>query len=124
MQVYPKPNIIPVGTVMNTTINSSAMQLLNMFGYNIQIVFTGTPTGNFKLQASADPIYKGAPGIQATPVNWTDVLNSTQSVSAAGNLMWNVSEVMYNYVRVVYTDTSSGSSTAIITVAEFNGKGV
>lgn len=123
MQTYNVPNIIPASTVMNATINSQAMQLLNMFGYNIQIVFTGTPTGSFKLQASADPIYRGAPGHQYTPTNWTDVVNSTFSVSAAGNVMWNVSEVMYNYVRVVYSDSSGGASTAIITVAEFNGKG-
>ena len=124
MQTYNKPNIIPASTVMNTTLNSQALQLLNMYGYAIQIVFTGTPTGSFKLQSSCDPIYKGAPGQQATPTNWTDVANSAQSVSAAGNIIWNVSDVLYNYVRVVYTDTSSGSSTAVITVSTFNGKGV
>lgn len=123
MQVYNTQNIIPASTVMNTTLNSQAMQLLNMFGFNIQIVFTGTPTGTFKLQASSDPIYKGAPGHQFTPTNWTDVVNSSQAVTAAGNISWNYSGSYFNYVRVVYTDTSSGSSTAIITVATFNGKG-
>lgn len=124
MRVYNVPNIIPTATVMNANINSNPMQLLNMFGYSIQLVYTGTPTGTFKLQASSDPIYTTTPGIQATPTNWTDVLNSSQAVSAAGNYMWNVSESMYNYVRVVYTDGSSGASTAIITSATFNGKGM
>lgn len=124
MQVYNFPNIIPASTVMNATINSQALQLLNMVGFNIQIVFTGTPTGNFKLQASADPIYKGAPGQQYTPTNWTDIANSTFTVSAAGNVDWNFSGCYYNYVRVVYTDTSGGASTAVITVSTFNGKGV
>lgn len=122
MRVYPLSAIIPASTVLNTTVNSTAMQLYNMFGYAIQIVFTGTPTGSFKLQASNDQV--SFPTGTWVPTNWTDVTNSSQSVAAAGSVMWNVSDVMYNWVRVVYTDTSSGSSTAIITVSEFNGKGV
>ena len=124
------PNIIPASTVMNATINSAAEQVLNMAGYSIQIVFTGTPTGSFKLQSSCDPVPKqsqvvGANGaVTYTPTNWTDVANSTFNISAAGDVQWNVSEVFYNYVRVVYTDTSSGSSTAIITSSTFNSKGI
>ncbi len=130
MLIYNKQNIIPAGTVMNATINSAAMQLENMYGYAIQIVFTGTPTGSFKLQSSCDPVTQasqvfGANGaVTWTPTNWTDITNSTFTVSAAGNLEWNYSQLAgYNYVRVVYTDTSSGNSTAVITVAQFNGKG-
>ena len=51
-------------------------------------------------------------------------ISAAQAVSAAGNYMWNVTDVMYNYVRVVYTDTSSGTSTAIVTSLVFNGKGI
>lgn len=130
MLIYNKPNIIPASTVMNATLNSSALQLENMFGYAIQIVFTGTPTGSFKLQSSCDPVTAagqkfGANGaVTFSPTNWTDIADSTFTVSAAGNVEWNVTDVMYNYVRVVYTDTSSGASTAIITSATFNGKGM
>lgn len=129
MNTYNKPNIIPASTVMNTTINSLAMQLENMVGYSIQIVFTGTPTGSFKLQGSCDPVPKanlvvGANGVVTyTPTNWTDVADSTFTVTAAGNVEWNSNNVFYTYVRVVYTDASSGASTAIITVASFVGKG-
>lgn len=112
---------------MNANINSSALPLYQMFGYAIQIVFTGTPTGSFKLQGSCDPVPQaGSPSITAVipPVNWTDIASSTQMVAAAGSIFYNVTDVLYNWVRVVYTDTSSGSSTAIITVSTFNGKGV
>lgn len=109
---------------MNTTITSPAMQLKNMVGYTIQIVFTGTPTGSFKLQASADPYNQAAPTQPyPEPNNWTDVASSTFVVAAAGNVEWNTYYAMYNYVRFVYTDGSSGSSTATITSSVFNGKG-
>ncbi len=54
MKPFNLPNIIPVNTVMNATINSQAVQVYNAFSFGIQIVFTGTPTGSFKLQASCD----------------------------------------------------------------------
>lgn len=131
MLIYNVQNIIPAGTVMNATINSQALQLENMYGYAIQIVFTGTPTGSFKLQSSCDPVTKqgqtiGANGaIVWSPTNWTDIANSTFSVAAAGNVEWNYTGLAgYNFVRAVYTDGSNGASTAIVTVAQFNGKGV
>lgn len=122
MKFYNTPNIIPTSTVMNATINSQAMQLLQMVTYSIQIFFTGTPTGSFKLQASDDTCPNPVPDI-VWPQNWTDVKDSTFNVAAAGNVMWTVEFPGYNWVRVVYTDTSSGTSTAIITSATFNAKG-
>jgi len=126
MQQYNKPNIIPANTVMNTAINSQAMQLQNMLGYAIQIFFTGTPTGVFKLQSSCDnPASYTAGGQiqpQFAPTNWTDIANSSFTVVAAGNVEWNTTWDMGSFVRVVYTDDSSGTSTAIITSATFNGK--
>lgn len=122
-------NIIPVGTVLNATRNSVELQVYSSFIFSIQIFFTGTPTGTFKLQASDDQAYSGVPtslgsGLNAPPTNWTDVADSTFTVSAAGNVMWNYSYPGFNWVRVVYTDTSSGSSTAVIASSTFNGKGM
>jgi hypothetical protein len=117
------PNIIPSSTVMNTTINSAPIPLLQTWGYAIQVVFTGTPTGTFKLQASCDPIPQARVQVQ-TPVNWTDIANSSNMVTAAGNYMWNVFDIAYNYVRVVYNDGSGGTSAAIITVATANVKSI
>lgn len=113
---------------MNATINSAPLQLWNVVIYSIQIFFTGTPGGNFKLQASNDPAAQAIStgnftSVITVPTNWSDVVSSTFTVSAAGNVMWTVADPGYNWVRVVYTDTSSGSSTAIITSSTANGKG-
>ena len=130
MKQYNVVNIIPKSTVLNTTVNSSAMQLYDSFGFSIQIVFTGTPTGSFKLQMSNDKAYSGQPntsgsGLNAPPVSgdWTDIANSTFTVTAAGNVAWDYSWPGFNWVRVQYNDTSGGTSTAVITVSTFNGKG-
>lgn len=123
--IYNKQNIIPAGTVMNANINSLAMQLEFGMFYSIQVVYTGTPTGAFTLQASADPATNKVAGNQLpyTPTNWTTIPSSSQEVTAAGSVMWNVEWAGYNFVRLVYTDGSSGSSTAVITVCTFNCKG-
>lgn len=123
-QIYNK-QIIPAGTVMNANLTGLAMQLQNGMFYNIQIVYTGTPTGTFKLQASSDnsATMTAAGQTPYKPTNWTDVLDSSQAVTASGSVMWNVEWASYNFVQVVYTDGSSGSSTAVITVATFNCKG-
>jgi hypothetical protein len=98
------------------------MQLQFMYGYSIQVVFTGTPTGTFKLQASCDScLIADFPNF---PTNWQDITDSPFTVSSAGDYVWNVFDVMYNWVRVVYTDASGGTSTAVITSCTFNGKGV
>lgn len=122
MRTVQIPNIIPVNTVMNATINSPALQTYQVFGYSVQVEFTGTPTGAFKLQASTDA-FVANPTAAQLPVNWTDIADSTFTVTAAGNVMWNVSDVQYNWVRVVYTDASSGASTAVISASAANLKG-
>lgn len=131
MKIYNTPITAPVplfapGTVLNANLNSAPMQLQHMFGFSIQLVWTGTPTGTFKLQGSSDSVYVAPRNTLSpeTPVNWTDIANSSEAVSAAGSFMWNVSDAFYNFVRVVYTDASSGASTAAITVATMNGKGM
>lgn len=127
MKPYNKPNIFPAGTVMNINLIGPAIQVYNVFVFGIQIVFTGTPTGTFKLQASCDQATDAtASGNYSSinlPTHWTDVKDSSFVVSAAGDVEWNYSEPGFNWIRVVYTDSSSGASTAIITSATFNGKG-
>lgn len=101
----------------NASFNSAPMFVQNMFGYAFQIVFTGTPTGSFKLQASCDKLND----VEQVS-NWTDVANSSVNVTGAGSHLVSATDVMYNHVRIVYTDTSGGTSTALMS-AVFNTKG-
>lgn len=108
--------------LMNANISSPGIPLAQTFGYAIQAVYTGTPTGTLKLQASNDPL-GDLTNPNDQPTNWEDISNSSQSISAAGSFLWNVTDVMYTWVRLVFTDGSGGTSTARLS-ANINGKGV
>jgi hypothetical protein len=121
MKVYNVP--VSITAALNANRNSAPLQLYNIFGFSIQVTWTGTPTGAFKLQVSSDPV-DNPYAANSPPTHWTDMADSSQTISAAGDFMWNVSDVQFNWVRLVYTDASSGASAAIITNAVFNGKGI
>lgn len=98
---------------LTASANYKPLWLGNVVNYSIQLVFTGTLGGNFKLQASCD---KGSPNSaseaqQSSGVtNWTDVADSAFTVSAAGNVMWNVRNTGYEWVRVAWTATSGAGT--------------
>lgn len=92
--------------------------------FAIQLVFTGTPGGNFTLQASNDQgsIDSASGSMQVSGItNWTTVADSAAVVAAAGDVMWTVENAGYTWVRVVWTATS-GSGT--LTSARAYVKGV
>ena len=121
MRVFNKQ--VQTNVLLNASINGPAIPLKYMFMYCIASIITGTPTGTLKLQASNDPETNDTvPLSDNPPTHWVDVANSSFGVSASGETMWNVTDVAYNYVRVVYTDGSAGASTATMTTI-FNGKG-
>ncbi len=112
------PTTVIAPIAMNAAFTSYAIQIWEGLGFAVQLVITGTPTGTFKLQASCDPCPQGslsAPLTAFTPTNWTDILNSSQAVSAAGSITWNADGQYYNFLRIVYTDGSGGTSTATFT---------
>ncbi len=116
---------IVAAQALNVSSNGDYQPLKNIYTYAMAVIITGTPTGSVKLQASNDPETNdtSSNGSLPVPTNWTDIANSSFNVTTSGETMWNVNAVGYNYVRVVYTDGSSGVSTATMKVI-FNGKGV
>lgn len=110
------------GTDMTADISSDAIWLGHIVNYSIQVVFTGSPNGGFKLQGSND---KGANTNQtsdANVTNWSDLADTTVNVTSAGSHIYNIENAGYRWVRLVWTDSTSGAST--LTSARFNVKGV
>lgn len=73
---------------------SDSQQLNWAFGYALCATYTGSTAGTLKLQASVDNI------------TFVDIDGSSVTVSTAGNSLWNVTDVMYGYFRLVFTRTS------------------
>lgn len=88
---------------MSASINSTPTNINEVVSYCIQAVFTGSPVGSLKIQASNSLL------IDSNTV-WTDVDNSSSAVTAAGDYMVNVELPSYSWVRLVYTRIS-GSGT-------------
>jgi hypothetical protein len=106
---------------MTGTITSKAIDMRQIYGYAVQGIFTGTPLGSIKLQASCDSPPTNEVGGPA-PTNWSDIQESSQSISGAGNWLPNVIGSFYNWVRVVYTPTTPGSNAGTLNV-RMNAKG-
>lgn len=74
----------------------------------IQAVFTGAPSGTLKIQYSLDKI------------NWSDLPNSSEGVTGAGNHIWDISHLAVLYARLVYKKTTGSG----ILTAKAYGKGI
>lgn len=108
------------GTDMTATITSNQVWFAPHSNLLIQLVFTGSPNGTFKLQASADAPDASDP-VNTTVTNWSDVGDSSQAITEAGDHMYELQNISYSFVRLVWTDTSSGVST--LTSARYIAKG-
>jgi hypothetical protein len=98
------------------TITTAPQPLDHIYGFAIQVVWTGTPVGNFSLEASCD-----APTDGTLPVNWGTLPSSSiPAGGAAGAQIYNVSESFYKWIRIKYV--GSGSSGTVN--ARVNIKGV
>lgn len=108
---------------MDADITGPATELQNIYGYSIQAVYTGaTCDGTIKLQCSVDPVRNATPS-PPQPATWTDIADSSYTITSSGSYVWNVENVMYTWVRVVFTDGSGGTNDGTLTL-RINAKGV
>lgn len=130
MRVKNEDLLVVDGVAVSGSLAASAnyrpIWLGHIANYAIQLIFTGTPAGTFKLQASNDlgqPQAAGDAQKYSGVSNWTDISGSEQTVAAAGNHMWTVENAGYNWVRVVWTASGAGT-TPVLTVARAYVKGI
>lgn len=89
-----------------------------VFGYAIQIVWAGTPTGAFKLQGSCDKGYMEPNGVITGVSNWTDLTDLTAlAAGSAASAILTDATCMYRWVQIVYTASSgTGMASAVISI--------
>lgn len=115
---------IDVPFSMASNFATDPIYLGHIVNFSIQLVFTGTPTGNFTLECSNDEGEgdRVLNKFSSTGVdNWTTVSDSAFAVSAAGDCVWDVQNVGYRWVRVKWTQSAGTGS---VTVARCQVKGV
>jgi hypothetical protein len=80
--------------------NSDPLYMDKMVGGSIEAVITSSDAiGTFKIQTSNNN------------VDWVDYPSSSDSIASANkNIMWNIAEVYFRYMRVVYTRTGGGGA--------------
>ena len=108
---------------MTTTFEGTPIDVEAREGFSVIAAWTqtsGTLSGTIKLQASNNYTTQAQP-MASNPDNatWTDVTGSLVNVSGSGSYGWNVSDVYYAWVRVVYTATTGvGTANAYVCVKD------
>ena len=112
---------------LNANANLDAVNVASILFASIQLTVTATVNGTFKLQKSDDPAntqaYGQYQGAAVVPTRWSDISGASTAVSAAGTIAFDLSNIGYTWVRVVFTDASGSTSTGQLTVARMTLKG-
>lgn len=91
------------------TVTTAAIPARELLSVSAQLAATGSAAGTMKLQASNDePVAAGA-----VPTNWSDISGATVSVSGAGAFLIPKTEVCYQWIRIVYTNTGTGTISVV-----------
>lgn len=96
---------------------SAAIDASQLFRVSVQASFTDSAVaGTLKLQCSNDPSSaNNLPSLQ-TPTHWTDIPNTSQSITAGASVLIPSTEIAYRWIRVVFTETTPGSGTVTATL--------
>lgn len=98
---------------------SPAMPLEHAIMLSLQLEFSGSPSGTFYLEASAEPFDLRKAG--KVPTVWTLVEGSSQNVAEAGDHTWLIDTTGFAWIRVQWT---SGGSAGSLDFAKVNAKGL
>lgn len=122
--------------------NTQPIRLPEHIGYSILAKWGASTSrgGTLKLQATNNAYYK----LYDTPPNpafadmqeevrntavqsdvvWEDIPGSEKTIDAtADQHLWNVSDVFYSAVRIIWTQSAAGAASPDLVTAHFHGKG-
>lgn len=98
-------NINAIVSQAAATVTGSPIPAMNLLYGSAQITATGSAAGTLKFQASND-----VPRSPTTPpTHWNDIPSATVAVSGAGSFMIPKTDLCYQFIRLVYTNTGTGT---------------
>ena len=102
------------GITLNTSYSSLPIDTRYITMCSFQaIVGAGSSSGNLQIQVSNEPNVAN---------NWSTLTTSQLNISAAGNVIIPYTEIAYQWIRLIYNDTSGGTGTSKLTV-QMSAKG-
>lgn len=116
---YAAPSLTPS---VSASLASIAQWATDIVRASFQVVITGSANGSLQVQFSND-FAVGTPRNTFQPTNWNNIGNAI-FVSGAGSYALPSVECSYEYIRVIYTDSSNGTATGSITSARICAKGL
>lgn len=109
MRVMDKAKPLLVDGDMSETLISEVLPLLQVYGFSIQAIYTGSAlTGKLSLEGSVNHVQDNL-GNVTTEGTWKQIANTEVTLSGAGNYIWNIPDAMYPYVRVKYVTAALDS---------------
>lgn len=93
--------IITSCDMSTTSCGSLAIDAKYLDNVSVQAIFTGSPVGALSVQVSNDTTTA-----QANVGTWTDYSGMAYTISAAGDIVFNMSNVGSRWIRLVYYKTS------------------
>lgn len=105
---------------MGATVNSSGIQVAGVDLGSIQLVWSGggSPVGTFTIEVSNDMVNLASGADQAANVvNWSTYTGSAAAITTDGDLIYNIANLGYRWLRVKYTRTSgTGTLNAVLVI--------
>lgn len=116
-------HILTSGSV-SSSFSTSPFRVENMDRVSVQLVQSGTAlTGTYTLYASNDfgKAHLTDPTNATGIFTWTAVSDSSQALTGSGDVMWNVADIGWRWLKVGFSKTATAATgTVVITV---NAKG-
>lgn len=116
--MLPNNALVLASTANNANSATGPIKASTWARATFQAVLTGTPTGTLQVQGSND-FFDGPDSARQAqswvPTNWENI-GSSIAVSSSGGFLTPEIETCYEYMRVTYTDGSSGAATGTITI--------
>jgi len=88
---------------------------------SIQAIYTGAPTGSLYLELS-DQIIGPSADPNTAVTQWSVYSSSAQAISAAGDFLFNISNMGYKWLRLTYVP--SGGTGSLNATANVKGTNV
>jgi len=94
--------------------NGAAIPSDQLVTASFQAVFgDATAAGTVQVQASNDVSNQAQ---NFVPTNWSNIPNASATIASGASALITINVLSYNYIRVIYTSVSGGSSTIVVTM--------